>query len=72
MLDFGDFASSLVTLWDVHDESTAAFMTALYRHLEIHGNRAQALRQAMLELRQEYPDPYYWAPFVLIGKPFGA
>ncbi len=63
--------SALVTLWDVNDASTAEFMTALYRQLEATGDRAQAVRQAMRELRETYPHPYYWAPFVLIGKPHG-
>jgi CHAT domain-containing protein len=26
------------------------------------------LQEAMREIRQEYPHPYYWAPFMLIGK----
>ncbi len=66
---FAGARSALVTLWDVNDASTAHFMTALYRHLEATEDRAEAVRQAMLELRQTHPHPYYWAPFVLIGKP---
>ncbi len=62
--------SVLATLWDVHDRSTALFMTALYRHLETCANRSEAVRRAMRDLRETYPHPYYWAPFVLIGKPF--
>ncbi len=62
--------SVLVTLWDVHDRSTALFMQHLYRHLDGEPNRARAVRTAMLELRREHPSPYYWAPFILIGKPF--
>jgi CHAT domain-containing protein/tetratricopeptide (TPR) repeat protein len=64
--------SALLTLWDVQDESTADFMARFYSHLtrgEGHGeSRAAALRQAALELREAYPHPYYWAPFVLLGK----
>ncbi len=61
--------SVLVTLWDVHDASTAAFMRRFYRHLVAGVPRAKALQQTMLEHRVEYPQPYYWAPFVLIGDP---
>ena len=62
--------SALVTLWDVNDASTAVFMTALYQHLATVNDRAEAVRRAMIELRETYPHPYYWAPFILIGKPF--
>ena len=30
--------------------------------------KATALRQAMLEVKQAFPHPFYWAPFVLMGK----
>lgn len=61
-------ASSLLTLWDVQDRSTARFMAYFYRNIASGLEKAQALRCAMQELRLEYPHPYYWAPFVLVGK----
>ncbi|MGA9814948.1 MAG: CHAT domain-containing tetratricopeptide repeat protein, partial [Terriglobales bacterium] len=62
-------AQSLVlSLWDVHDQSTAEYMTAFYRLLGQGKSRAAALRGAMLELRSSYPHPYQWAPFILVGK----
>jgi len=60
--------SLLLSLWDVHDESTAEFMKLFYARLPSREDKAQALRQAMLEQRERYPHPYYWAPFLLIGK----
>lgn len=62
--------SLLLTLWDVNDSSTAQFMKAFYGRLYNHAERALALREAMQELRDRYPHPYYWAPFVLVGKVF--
>jgi CHAT domain-containing protein len=59
--------SLLLTLWDVNDSSTADFMKAFYRRLFNRPDRALALREAMVELRQRYPHPYYWAPFILVG-----
>jgi CHAT domain-containing protein len=59
--------SLLVTLWDVHDRSTAQFMKFFYRSVEAGLGKAAALRAATAELRREYDHPYYWAPFILIG-----
>jgi CHAT domain-containing protein len=62
-------AQSLVlSLWDVHDKSTAEFMTVFYRFLREGKNKAAALQGAMLALRSSYPHPYQWAPFILVGK----
>jgi CHAT domain-containing protein/Tfp pilus assembly protein PilF len=59
--------SLLLTLWDVHDKSTAEFMTAFYRRWQAGGSKALALQGAMWELRERYPHPYQWAPFRLGG-----
>jgi CHAT domain-containing protein len=55
-------------LWDVHDKSTAEYMTMLYRFLGEGRSKAAAMQAAMLELRSRYPHPYQWAPFILVGK----
>jgi CHAT domain-containing protein len=58
----------LVTLWDVNDRSTAEFMKLFYEALKANKNKAQAVQEAMAEIRRRYAHPYYWAPFVLVGK----
>jgi CHAT domain-containing protein len=58
----------LLTLWDVHDASTAQFMKLFYERLGRSSSKAEAVRQAMAEIRGEYQHPFYWAPFVLVGK----
>ena len=58
----------LVSLWDVQDRSTSEFMSLFYKQLQQHSNKAEAVRSAMLHLRETYPHPYFWAPFVLVGK----
>jgi CHAT domain-containing protein len=58
----------LLSLWDVHDESTAQLMSHFYRHYIEHSDMPGALRHAMRELRRHKPHPFYWAPFVLVGK----
>jgi len=60
--------SLMLSLWDVHDQSTAEFMTSFYRLLGKGESKAAALRAAMLELRESYPHCYQWAPFILVGK----
>ena len=58
----------LLTLWDVNDNSTSAFMKAFYSRLHDGWGKARAAQQAMRELRERYPHPFYWAPFALIGN----
>jgi CHAT domain-containing protein/predicted negative regulator of RcsB-dependent stress response len=60
--------SLLLTLWDVQDRTTADFMTLFYRNLAASADIPVALRNSMSELRTAHPHPYYWAPFVLVGK----
>ena len=60
----------LLTLWDVNDKTTAEFMSGFYKRFFTHANRALALQEAMRELRERYPHPHYWAPFVLVGNVF--
>lgn len=58
----------LLTLWNVHDRSTLEFMTTFYAQLNSGEPKASAMRNAMLDLRDRFPHPYYWAPFTLTGK----
>jgi CHAT domain-containing protein/predicted negative regulator of RcsB-dependent stress response len=60
--------SLLLSLWDVHDKSTAEFMAVFYRLLQQGKAKAVALRATILELRSRYPHCYQWAPFILVGK----
>jgi CHAT domain-containing protein len=60
--------SLLLSLWDVHDQSTAKFMAEFYREFQAGEDKATAMRNAMLRVRESYPHPYQWAPFVLMGK----
>lgn len=58
----------MVSLWDVKDISTAQCMERFYRYLLCGSHKAAALQRAMQELREEYPHPYFWAPFLLAGR----
>jgi CHAT domain-containing protein/predicted negative regulator of RcsB-dependent stress response len=58
----------LLSLWDVNDQSTADFMKLFYERLSSEPNKAKAVQYAMKEIRKQRPHPFYWAPFVLVGK----
>jgi hypothetical protein len=57
----------IASLWNVDDAATSLLMERFYTHLKAGMGKAAALRQAQLETMAEYPDPYYWAAFVLSG-----
>ena len=60
--------SLLVSLWTVDDETTARLMTDFYSRLQAGAGPAAALRHAQRQLLDENPHPYFWAPFVLLGR----
>ena len=61
--------SVVVSLWNVNDESAADLMIRFYRHLKTgKTSKAEALRQAQLETIRDNGFPFFWAPFVLVGK----
>lgn len=60
--------SVVVSLWAVPDAPTARLMTSFYQNLQRNPDKAIALRQAMLDTMQDYPQPLDWAAFTLIGE----
>lgn len=64
--------SVVVSLWNVSDISTGRLMKSFYKDLTGSSGNAAALRQAKLQMLhsgRETRHPYYWAPFILVGKP---
>ncbi|AFY43994.1 CHAT domain-containing protein [Nostoc sp. PCC 7107] len=63
--------STLASLWQIDDESTALFVGEFYQELK-KGNisKAQALRLAQLKILQHpnYRAPSFWSAYVLIGN----
>lgn len=58
----------VVSLWTVDDASTAALMARFYTELRAGATPASALRAAQVALLHEQPHPFFWAPFVLMGR----
>lgn len=63
--------STLASLWSVDDERTADLSIKFYTDLNNSDiTKAQALRNAQMMFieSKDSPSPYFWAPFVLVGK----
>lgn len=62
----------LMSLWAVNDRSTSEIMQAFYKHVDAGKTKEAALRQAKLDYLATADDvtanPYYWAPFVILGE----
>ncbi|MGB6133624.1 MAG: CHAT domain-containing tetratricopeptide repeat protein [Acidobacteriaceae bacterium] len=63
--------SVVFTLWEVQDQATTNLMVDFYRHLSDHEARAEALRQAQIQMLKSGAPPYFWAGFELDGEPNG-
>ncbi|MCK4941692.1 CHAT domain-containing protein, partial [candidate division WOR-3 bacterium] len=62
--------STIASLWEIADRSTALLMENFYKNLKGGSmNKIEALRQAQISMinHKRYSHPYYWAPFILIG-----
>lgn len=63
--------STVASLWQIDDESTAMFVGAFYRELKnANISKAEALRRAQLQLLKHpnYNSPSFWSTYVLIGN----
>jgi CHAT domain-containing protein len=60
----------LMSLWAVHDESTAQLMERFYVHLKKGSSISAALRSAKIEMisSKNLSHPFYWAGFIVTGN----
>ena len=56
----------LMSLWKVQDDTTSMLMTQFYTYLTSGMEKHQALWKAMMDVREKYKDPYYWAGFIML------
>ena len=69
-----DVRSTLATLWQVNDTSTAEFMIRFYEQLGTGKmTKAEAVRSTQIAFLKEYSEtdynrPFHWAPFTLVGN----
>ncbi|WP_442940698.1 CHAT domain-containing protein [Nostoc sp.] len=63
--------STIASLWQIDDESTAMFVSAFYRELKTGKiTKAEAVHRAQLQLLKHpnYRAPSFWSAYVLIGN----
>ena len=59
----------LASKWKVPDQQTQELMVEFYTNwLEKKMTKHMALQQAQMTLSKKYPEPYYWAAWVLYGE----
>jgi CHAT domain-containing protein len=57
----------VMSMFKVDDEATQKLILNFYRKWLTTNNLRQSFIDAKRELRVDYPDPYYWGSFVMIG-----
>ena len=60
--------SLIMSLWTVDDDATAELMTVFYKSLRTTNSASTALRDAQLSVMKSHPHPYFWSPFILVGR----
>jgi len=60
--------SVVVSLWEVASEPAVEYMKKFYGHLKAGKSRSEALRLARNWMKTKYPNPFYWAVFILHGE----
>lgn len=58
----------MMSLWTVDDEATAELMSGFYGELARTKSPAMALRAAQMSLLEGRSHPFFWSPFVLVGR----
>ena len=59
--------SVIMSLWSVSDEKTQELMTLFYTNwIKNNMPKEEALYHAKIEMKKLYPQPYYWAGFILL------
>ncbi|HAK89120.1 MAG TPA: hypothetical protein DCP24_08695, partial [Nitrospiraceae bacterium] len=59
----------VMSLWSVPSAETTELMTDFYTLMSTGKSKADALRQAKLNMMKKKSNPFYWGAFVMTGKP---
>jgi CHAT domain-containing protein len=58
--------SILMSLWKVSDAVTSILMTQFYENIGKGMDSRESLKNAAQKVKEQYPDPYFWASFVML------
>jgi CHAT domain-containing protein len=58
----------IMSLWSVDDNATQELMTNFYKKWLSGKSKREAFKEAQLELKNTYPQPFYWGAFVMVGE----
>jgi CHAT domain-containing protein len=59
----------IMSLWKVPDKQTQKLMVNFYRNMLAGLSKSNALREAQLQMKKKYPNPFYWGAFICQGDP---
>ncbi len=60
--------SLIMSLWTVSDEAAKTFMINFYEKMLAGKSKRRSFRETQLELKEKYPELYYWGAFVMVGE----
>jgi CHAT domain-containing protein/Tfp pilus assembly protein PilF len=59
----------VMSLWSIPSKETTELMTDFYTLMAKGKTKAEALREARLNLMKKNPNPFYWGAFIMVGNP---
>lgn len=60
--------SLILSLWTINDEATTHLMKKFYKSLQSGNSISKSLQNAQKDFIGQNSHPYFWSPFILIGK----
>ncbi len=60
--------SVLVSLWPLASKEAVEYITLFYGHLNEGKSRGESLQLARRAIKAKYPEPFFWAVFILHGE----
>ena len=56
----------IISRWPVDSLYTTEFMNIFYEYINDYSYR-ESFNMAQKDIKNEYPDPYYWSSFIFLG-----